>query len=141
MRTFYIISLSAVLAFMFNGCISRRIIQEIDFKNLAGDVVKITYQKPKEAVILSNGNSMVFDISSTNFIRIAFSDSSTFFKYDLSNLDMNATAEKKSGRFIWGHIHWLYSCTINKDKTLTFKRIDKNGSLRDITFEPHVEPR
>ena len=140
MKKLNLVLLVVTLGLVLCSCISKRIIQEIEFTNSTEGSVKIMCQKPEDIITIENSRSAIVDISSTNIVKIAFSDSSQFYRYDLNDLDIKAATDKeKSGKSFLGKIYWVYPCTINSDKTLAFNRNDPNNGSGKLVLSPKDE--
>ncbi|MDD3118109.1 MAG: hypothetical protein PHQ27_02920 [Victivallales bacterium] len=118
------LSFAFLACLILNGCcllISKPVFEEVEFKNLTGNGIKIIYTDSDNIIPLSNEEIGTLKLEKSRLIKVYFSDSNNTFEYDLSNLyDIAVIDDSKSGPCFWGHIHLVYPCKVTKNKTLIF---------------------
>ncbi len=124
MKIRYLVLLLSSIIILLNGCIlsiSKPIIEEIIFCNATDGKAWIT-DSGGNIVLICEGKSSSYDISKISEVKIFYPKSKYLCEYDLSGLNSKVSPDKKlSGTCLWGHIHWIYKCTIAKDKSLEFR--------------------
>jgi hypothetical protein len=122
---------------ILSSCISKRIIQQVEVRNESGELVRIISEEKGNGITLEKDKTITINISDINVIKIAFAGSNQFYNYDLNDLDIKASIDKKkSGKSILGEVRWVYLCKINQDKTLTFNSNPENKNSDKFVLNP-----